>query len=157
MRIESDRIIQAPASVVYRVIADYRQHHPKILPSAFSNLQVEQGGVGSGTVISFDLRAGGRTRHFHGHVDEPDPGRLLRETYEEPDMQTTFEVVPEGELTRLRIQTSWHSAPGLQGWIERRFAPRMMGKLYEDELANIDRYAHQLPDSQPLPDGSAGS
>ena len=70
-RVSASARLNAPASVVYTVIADYREHHPHILPDAFSNMVVKQGGVGAGTIMSFDLRVPGRTRHYTGVVTEP--------------------------------------------------------------------------------------
>ena len=62
IRVSAERSIAAPAARVYRLIADYREHHPRFLPPAFSDFQVERGGVGAGTVIRFRLAAGGRNR-----------------------------------------------------------------------------------------------
>ena len=41
--------IDAPAAKVYGILADYHVGHPSILPPAFRNLIVEEGGVGAGT------------------------------------------------------------------------------------------------------------
>ena len=56
----AERTIDAPAAHVYELIRDFRQHHPNFLPSAFSDFQVEVGGVGAGTVHSLhdDASAG---------------------------------------------------------------------------------------------------
>jgi hypothetical protein len=78
----SSAVIAAPPPIVYGLIADYRQGHPSILPARyFQNLQVEEGGVGAGTRISFQMRSFGRIRRFQAQVTEPEPGRQLRETY----------------------------------------------------------------------------
>ena len=37
--------VDAPAETVYRYIADMREHHRRFLPPAFSDFQVEPGGV----------------------------------------------------------------------------------------------------------------
>ena len=37
--------VDAPADTVYGYIADMREHHPRFLPPAFSDFQVESGGV----------------------------------------------------------------------------------------------------------------
>ena len=43
--------INAPATKVYPILADYHNHHPNILPRAyFTELTVEEGGTGEGTV-----------------------------------------------------------------------------------------------------------
>jgi uncharacterized protein YndB with AHSA1/START domain len=140
VRIEAERTIDAAVERVYPCIADYRQHHPKWLPSAFSNLVVEEGGIGAGTVVRFDLRLGGPARHFRARIDEPEPGRLLRETSLGTPSVTTFEVVPDGDRSRVRITTDWMPAGGLQGMIERLVAPTMLRRLYRQELDGLDRY-----------------
>src|SRR5919198_479296 len=75
IRVMAERSIAAPAEEVYRYIADYRTHHPRFLPPAFSAFQVDQGGVGEGTIVRFRVRAGGRTRAVHQRVSEATPGR----------------------------------------------------------------------------------
>jgi ribosome-associated toxin RatA of RatAB toxin-antitoxin module len=76
----SERVIAVSADELYRLIADYREHHPAFLPSAFSDLIVEEGGVGDGTVISVSLRLGGQQRRYQARVAETAPGRVLTET-----------------------------------------------------------------------------
>src|SRR5262245_21409695 len=80
IRVVAERPVGAPPDVVYRCIADYREHHPRFLPPAFTDFRVEQGGVGAGTVIAFDGTFGGRTRSFRMQVAEPQPGRVLTES-----------------------------------------------------------------------------
>src|SRR4026209_2900642 len=48
-RITATELLKAPADVVYRVLADYREHHPRILPAVFSNFVVHERGFGAGT------------------------------------------------------------------------------------------------------------
>jgi uncharacterized protein YndB with AHSA1/START domain len=60
LRIRAERSMAAPPERVYRCIADYRAHHSRFLPPAFSHFQVVQGGVGAGTEIRFHLKAGAR-------------------------------------------------------------------------------------------------
>ena len=73
----AERPVDAPAATVYSYIADMREHHPRFLPPAFSEFEVESGGVGAGTVTRFKLTAGGRTRDYRTEVAEPEPGRVL--------------------------------------------------------------------------------
>ena len=138
VRVRAERSMAAPPERVYRCIADYRAHHPRFLPPAFSNFRVEQGGVGAGTEIRFQLRAGGRTLQYHGHVTEPEPGRVLAEAYDDGGV-TTFTVTPEGSGSRVRIETT-AEARGVQGWFTRLLAPRLLRPLFTDELARLDRY-----------------
>ncbi len=141
--VAAEGAVGAPAARVYTYLSDYQQHHPRILPDAFSDFVVEQGGVGAGTVIRFRLKAGGRTRAYHQRVDEPDPGRVLRETDVNSNANTAFTVTPEGDGSRVRIVTTWERSKGIAGVFERLFAPRLLNKLYADELARLDRYARQ--------------
>jgi hypothetical protein len=144
VQVEVERWISAPADTIYGLLADYRTHHPAILPPAFSNLTIEQGGVGDGTVISFDLKLGGKQRRMQALITEPRPG-VLQETDLELGAVTTFEVTQQLNASRVVIQTSFPSAPGVQGWFERRFAPRMLRKLYGQELDNLVAYISSQP------------
>ena len=105
-----------------------------------ADFRVEQGGVGAGTIVRFRLTAGGRTRAHRQRVDEPDPGRVLTETDLDTGAVTTFTVTPEGDGCRARIETAWQRG-GLGGLVEQLLAPRVLGPLYADELARLDRYA----------------
>ncbi len=72
--VSAERTVEAPADAVYRYVADMREHHPRYLPAAFSDFQVESGGTGAGTVTRFKVTAGGRTREYRMRVDEQQPG-----------------------------------------------------------------------------------
>lgn len=140
IHVSAHRPIAAPAERVYRILSDYRQHHPRILPPAFSHFTVEQGGVGTGTVIRFDVSIGGRTQRYHQKVDEPEPGRVLRESDIDGNRRTTFTVTPVGTGSHVSIETTWSSS-GVRGLVERLIAPRLLRPLYGDELDQLDRYA----------------
>lgn len=142
IRVAVERRIAAPSEEVYRYLADYRNHHANLLPAAFSNLTVEQGGYGAGTIISFDLRTGGRTQRRRAKVEEPRPGRVLLERYLDQPAVTRFEVVPEGGHSLVRIETSWESG-GVRGLVERVLAPRMLTPLYREELERLEAYAQR--------------
>ena len=137
----AERTVPAPAAAVYALLADYRDGHPRILPQAFSNLTVLQGGTGAGTAIRFALKFAGRQQEVEARVEEPEPGRVLSEAYAEKGAVTRFTVDPAGDQSRVRIETSWESSPGLAGLIERFVAPRLFRKLYNEELDLIERWA----------------
>jgi hypothetical protein len=138
--VESEGAIGAPAELTYALIAD-DAHHQKFLPEAFSNFTVLSGGVGAGTVHSFDIAAGGRVRNYVMDVSEPEPGRVLMERDRSSSLVTTFTVTPDGAACRVRISTTWQGAGGIGGFFERTFAPKVMRKLYADELSRLDTYA----------------
>jgi hypothetical protein len=101
--------------------------------------------VGAGTVHSFRMTAGGRLRDFRMRVQEPDPGRVLTESDERSSMVTTWLVIPEGPACRVRVETRWQGAGGVGGLFERLLAPRVLRRLYADELERLDRYARTAP------------
>ena len=140
----AERRIDAPARLLYGYIADFRQHHPHILPSQFSDLEIECGGVGAGTVHRFRMTLGGRTTEYRVRVGEPQPGRVLIESDPSRRMLTTFTVEPELDgSSRVRIETRWYT-DGLQGLVERIVAPGMLSRVYREELELLDRYASGL-------------
>lgn len=75
----AERVVDAPAAMVYGYLADMREHHPRFLPSAFCDFEVETGGVGEGTITRFTVTVGGRSREYRMRVTEPEPepGRVL--------------------------------------------------------------------------------
>ena len=136
----AERGIDAPADEVYGYLADMDQHQ-RFLPPAFSDFQVEQGGVGAGTVTRFKITAGGRTRSYRMQVSEPVPGQTLVETDTGSSLVTTFNVTPQDGKSLVKITTSWDGASGIGGFFERTFAPRALRRLYLDELDLLNTYA----------------
>ena len=142
----AERTIDAPAGQVYGYLADMHQH-PQFLPPAFSDFQVEEGGVGAGTVTRFAVTAGGRTRSYRMRVTEPEPGRVLVESDTNSSLVTTFNVEPRDGKSLVRISTSWDGAGGIGGFFERTFAPRAMHRIYLDELERLNAYARDQQSS----------
>jgi uncharacterized protein YndB with AHSA1/START domain len=137
----AERVIDAPAAHVYRLIRDFDRHHPNFLPRQFSDFTVETGGVGAGTVHRFRMTLGGRTSDFRVRVGEPQPGRMLIESDPSRRMLTTFTVDPLGSgRSRVRINTRWH-ANGFAGLVERLVAPPLLNRVYREELRLLDGYA----------------
>jgi hypothetical protein len=150
IHVSEERTVDAPADTVYGYLADMREHHPRFLPPAFSDFEVESGGVGAGTITRFKATAGGRSRNFRMQVAEPEPGRVLTESDTSSNLVTTFTVTPEGGASRVRISTTWEDAGGVGGFFERVFAPRVMRRIYVDELERLNAYARErAADAQP--------
>ena len=150
--------VGAPAQLTYRLIAD-DAHHEKFLPEGISDFEVVEGGIGAGTLHRFKVTAGGRARDSLKRVDEPEPGRVITETdqnsslggspsgsrptEQNSSLVTTFTVSPAGDGCRVRIETQWNGAGGIGGFFERTFAPKVMRKMYADELARLDADARE--------------
>lgn len=139
------RLIDAPPAAVYAVLADYTQHHPRIMPAAFfSELRVEAGGVGAGTVFHITLRMMGRQQQLHMQVAEPQPGRVLTETNLDTGIVTVFTVTPGAEETHTLVQISseWVTDGGLRGLFERLVTPLLMRRIFAQQLYKLDQYMH---------------
>lgn len=143
-RLTASATVNAPADVVYRVLADYQQHHPRILPDVFHSFVVHERGVGSGTRIGFDLKVMGMTRHYEGVVSEPEPGRRLVESYPAEDSETWFLVEPAAGGCSVTIGTDFNGRGGIMGKVERWLSNRILHPIYVEELARLDAYAQDL-------------
>jgi hypothetical protein len=131
-------LIPAPAPELYAILSDYREGHPRILPRPpFATLQVEEGGVGDGTVIRVGMKILGREQVFRAVITEPEPGRVLRETNED-GYETTFTLDPQddGHHTRVTITTvaSQARGKGFRGLTEGWFVRRLLTPVYRREL-----------------------
>jgi hypothetical protein len=134
--------LTAPPEIIYDTIADYGHHHGRILPPQFSELQVESGGRGAGTVITYKAKLGGVTRKVRARVEEPEPGRVLTEADVETGATTSFIVEPEGDGAMVTFRTVW-TPKGIEGLLARLFAVRILRKVYQEELGNLERYARE--------------
>ena len=143
LKVHSERVINAPANLVYHLFADFVNHHPRFLPPQFTQVQVLKGGYGAGTEYTFTSLFGGGARDFQMRVSEPEPGRVLVESDTRSALVTTITVNPEGTGSRVILETVWESAGGLMGLLETWFAPGMMCRMYEDEFNRLERYAQE--------------
>lgn len=137
---EEGRTIGAPAQVVYGLLADYHAGHPSILPPAFTDLVVEEGGYGAGTRIRFHATLLGRRDVLSAVIEEPEPGRVLVERYPDRGMVTTFIVDPEAGACRVTIRTVIE-ASAISAFFQRLFVPRLLRRIFQAELENIEREA----------------
>lgn len=132
--------MQAPAELIYSILADYRRMHWLILPKQyFLSLEVEEGGFGAGTIVNFAMRLFGQMQSFRSRITEPEPGRLLMETDMKSGIRTSFHVVPiENERqTRVTISTELKGRNFVEGWI----AKRMLQNIYRQELELLAQVA----------------
>ena len=136
-------LIKAPARSVYEVIADYQKGHVDILPKPpFVSLVVEQGGVGSGTIIQVTMKVLGRKQSFRSVISEPEPGRKLVET-NDTGYVTTFVVEPrnEGSSAYVTISTEAKDKKGIVAAIERWMVRRLMQPVFAKELVLLEEVA----------------
>lgn len=137
-------IIPARSERVYSLISNYSDGHPRILPQQFTSLVVEQGGVGAGTIIRFQMSVFGKKRSFRAAITEPEPGRVLVETdLDANGAVTTFTVTPSGAPadSQVTISTELNVRSGFLGKIERAMATMLLRPIYLKELQNLARVA----------------
>jgi len=142
--VSASAVIPARRERVYSLIANYNDGHPRILPKQFSSLVVEQGGVGAGTVIRFQMSVIGRKQMFRAAITEPEPGRVLVETYLDSNgAVTTFTVNPGGAPadSHVTISTVLPVRSGFVGKIERTMTTLLLRPIYVTQLENLARVA----------------
>lgn len=140
-------LISAPPAAIYTVLADYRHHHPHILPQPyFHNLIIEEGGQGAGTVFRAEVHVFGSKSSNHMIVSEPQPGRELVETDLESGLTTSFTLTPlaNGQQCQVEIKSIWTRKPGPVGWLEAWTTGQVMRMIYRKELAQLADYMKRV-------------
>lgn len=148
IHVSGEGLVDAPPQDVYIYLADLREHHPRFLPPAFSEFKVESGGIGAGTIFTVRMSAGGRGREYRMQVAEPEPGRVMTESDMNSSLVTTFTVEPQDGGSRVRIESGWEGAGGVGGFFERLFAPRVLRRVYADQLQRLNAYAREQRSKQ---------
>ena len=152
--ITASRRIDALPATIYGLIADYHDGHRRIVPPrAFKWLAVDSGGIGAGTEIRFGMRVFGSMRTTRGVVTEPQPGRVLAETYPDSGDVTTFTVEPAAEAgsASATIGTDLHVSDGVWGRIQGFIAERVLRSLYLEELQRLADLAEGRVRHEPVP------
>ena len=136
----TEEMIVAEPERVRAFLSDYRHGRPRILPPEyFSDYHMEQGGGGEGTVISYQLQAGGRQRSYRMRVEEPAADGPIVERDTRSSFVMTWTLAPsEGEgRTLVLLESSWEGAGGIGGFFERIFAPRALRRIQADVLKRL--------------------
>ena len=142
--ISASALIPARRERVYTLISNYNDGHPRILPKEFSSLVVEQGGVGAGTIIRFQMSVFGKKQTFRAAITEPEPGRVLVETdLDANGAVTTFTINPGSAPadSHVTISTVLPVRSGFLGKIERTMSTMLLRPIYIKELQNLARVA----------------
>ena len=145
-RATASALIDAPPKLVYDILADYRGGHPLILPkSYFVSLDVEKGGVGAGTIISFQMHIFGKLQTFRAAITEPEPGRILVESDLDGTASTTSFIVDARDQNRsceVTIATErMTERSGLLGALESFLAISFLQRIYRAELKLLSELA----------------
>lgn len=136
-------LISAPPEIVYGIIADYKNGHPKILPNPpFVSLVVLEGGYGAGSVLQVQMKVAGKLQTFKTTVTEPEPGRVLVET-NDTGYITTFNVEPRdnGKNSFVTFTTEIPGDSKLSKKIEFFFSKMILPAVYKKELEMLNKFA----------------
>ena len=142
--VTASAIIPARRERVYALIANYHDGHPRIVPRQISGMVVEQGGIGAGTVIRFQMRVFGKKQTFRAAVTEPEPGRVLVETDLDANGAVTTFIVDQGPApadSRVTISTELKVRSGFLGILEKALSALLLRPMYVRELENLARVA----------------
>ncbi|MFK0157192.1 SRPBCC family protein [Streptomyces sp. NPDC090499] len=134
----TERVVGADAETVFDAIADYSGTRAKLLSEHFSEYEVREGGDGEGTLVHWKLQATSkRVRDCLLEVSEPTDGELV-EKDRNSSMVTTWRVTPAGEgKSRVVVHTTWQGAGGVGGFFEKTFAPKGLGRIYDQVLDKL--------------------
>jgi hypothetical protein len=135
-------VIAAPAADIYAMLADYRTEHSRILPPQyFSDLQIEAGGIGAGTVFQVRTHVLGIEQRYHMIVSEPRPGRVLAEIDPALHLAKRFTLTPlDADHTWVQIATAWEAARGMWGIIDQLVTPLIMRRVFVIQLRHLAAY-----------------
>ncbi|MER7180038.1 SRPBCC family protein [Streptomyces hyaluromycini] len=134
----TERVVAADAETVFDAIADYSGTRAKLLSEHFSEYEVREGGDGEGTLVHWKLQATSkRVRDCLLEVSEPTDGELV-EKDRNSSMVTTWRVTPAGEgQSKVVVHTTWQGAGGIGGFFEKTFAPKGLGRIYDEVLDKL--------------------
>lgn len=135
--------MSASPDAVFSVISNVHEH-PKFLPPQFHDFVVVEDHQGPGTIVTFSMTAGGRTRSYRMTVAIPSQ-RVFTYTDASSSLTTIMTVVPKGQGSTVSIETGWRGASGIGGFFERRFAPGALRKIYQDELQRLEEVVGAVP------------
>jgi hypothetical protein len=136
--------VEAPAAIVYNILADYNHHRHILPPKYFPGLDVTAGGVGDGTRFTLHAMSFGGKTQMHMAVTEPEPGAVLVERDVNTGLVTTFTVKPISPTeSQVTFATVWQPQSGLKGLIDRYTTPFFMRLVYREEMKILNDYAQQ--------------
>ncbi|MFD3377661.1 MULTISPECIES: SRPBCC family protein [unclassified Streptomyces] len=134
----TERVVAAQPDDVFDALADYTGTRAKLLSEHFSEYEVREGGDGEGSLVHWRLQATSkRVRDCLLEVSEPTDGELV-EKDRNSSMVTTWRVTPAGEgRSRVVVTSVWNGAGGIGGFFEKTFAPKGLGRIYDEVLAKL--------------------
>lgn len=140
--VQVKQTIPASSTTIYKVLCDYEEGHRAILPEPyFTDMIVEKGGQGAGTIALVHMNVMGAKRSFRLETFEPEPGRILEEVDQGNGNLTRFIIEQvDDDHCLVTIASEFHIQPGFKGWLERLTNPPIIRHIYKKELQNLVSY-----------------
>ncbi len=150
VRVDVIRLIDADSSALYRCLADFENHFPQLLPPSFTQYQVETGGLGEGTIISFDLTANGTTQRFRMRISEPILGKVITGFDQRALVIATIRLRRERmQQVQVEIDTSWPTERGIRSLKSRLYAYVVLRPQLIRLLDRLEKHVRTLPPEDP--------
>jgi hypothetical protein len=134
VKVEETKLVAGNAAKVYKILAETK-HHVKILPEAFVDYKEEADGT-----ISYGIVYGGMRRDFTATIERVEEDKLLREIQLPTQAVTDFVLEEHPDGTLVTIRSEYDTPKTISGWLEAKFAPGFMHKLFDEELTKLARY-----------------
>lgn len=128
--------LSVPPAVALDALSDYTTVRPAILTDEYTDYSVVEGGIGSGTVVTWRLHATEK-RVRHVLADVTVDGSTVVETDRSSTMVTRYAVTPDGSGSEVTVTTTWKGAGGIGGFFEKTFAPKGLARIHDELLANL--------------------
>lgn len=131
-------LINAEVAPVLAAVADYQKVRPRILPAAYGDYRVIEGGQGQGTVAAWRLQAT-KSRVREVKVDVDVAGHAVIEKDANSTMVMNWTVAPAGPGCSVTLTTTWTGAGGVKGFFEGIFAPLGLKRIQGELLDNLKK------------------
>lgn len=125
----AELVVQAPVDTVRAAISDLAGR-ARWLPPEYSDVRAEGDGV-----LAYRLTVGRRVRDYRLAVTTA--AACVTEQDQDSSLVNLWELTPEGQRTRVRLETRWQGAGGVGGFFERTFAPKVLSGLHERTLERL--------------------
>jgi hypothetical protein len=136
---------------VFMILADFVDHHWRILPSACTGFEVLSGGYGEGTEVTFML---GLYRLKHLCIirySEPIRGKVLTGFESRSRSLVTWRVRDVSHNCLVQLEITAHVPDNLSIITSRVLLPFQLRRMLKQTLTNLETYAPTVQMSLPSP------
>lgn len=141
-RAECERMVDAARDQIFEAIANFQEHHHRLLPDRCVNFRVLAGGFGLGTEYAFDLVQRHAVTSHHFRVSEPIRGKVVTSFDTATRSLITWRIRELSRGCRVQIEIVW---PTRNGWrwlaYDRFLRVYMFRKMLKQEMDKLEAIA----------------